>query len=478
MVKVPRALRAGWVAIPVTPGRLLLMGCLLLGLVAPAAGATGSPAHPDASGYQLFVSSGPDVSDQRLTELDTVTLADDPGGETIDLDSQSSRQASGPRHVHTRWVASNDGSTLVGAVYRDGADHGQSPVENLTLIVRDGWTGAERDRFSIAEAVAYPAIPLVSADGSTVVFAADRETLVHERMIRASSWSVRFRRAQDWASTVDLYDGNPPPMLRWYVYDTASGRLRTTVDAAGPQMWGVWIDPTGSRLYYLVGSTSPPGTAGAATRIIAHDLRTGAETGQVELPEVGGGVWREEGYVTMQLMPGAALSPDGSTLAVVATDLSRVTMIDTGRMAVERQVAVRSTPGALERLGRWLGLLPAEAAAKGTAGTRVAAVYAPDGRHLYVFGETTVMSADEPFARHGLGLTVIDLTNGEIVASAFPDVWFLQVLPAPDGHAIYTVQGTLDDLVQRVDAETLEVEAERTFAGDRWFMLRPGSANA
>lgn len=264
---------------------------------------------------------------------------------------------------------------------------------------------------------------------------------------------------------------DPRERLRWYVVDTADGRLVaappvTAVAAAGP-----WLDPTGRRLYILSSSADPPGSDVGAATLVGYDLASGGEVGRVVLPEITLGLHRAGSRWTDDL-PGVALSPDGHRLAVVHPDLSAVTLIDAERLEVERVVAVHRRVGLAGRVLGWLGLAPSAAAAKGTPGTTVSAVFGPDGRRLYVSG-----FAFTDFEQgQTLGLRAIDVASGEIVAEAealATDAEPLAVRPAPDGRSVYAERITDGGAfaLLRLDAATLDLAAQRLFPGDRQVVL-------
>ncbi|MGH2562592.1 MAG: hypothetical protein ACRDJH_26325 [Thermomicrobiales bacterium] len=353
------------------------------------------------------------------------------------------------------WALSADGSTYVAVetwAYVRGVR-----AEEATIGVYDARTGAERRRFDLPSAV-YDI--RLSRDGSRLV--------------------------------VQAYP-NPPQIgelgpLAWHVVDTADGRIITTVESDEQNGWhsDSWIDPEARRLYRLFVPYSPLNTGPDATRIVANDLTTGEEIGELELPEVRSGVWNTERThivpggvlypIMAELRPGVALSPDGKTLAFVHADASAVTLVDAERLAVERTEMLTRPTGWQDRLLGLLSLAPTDAVAKGPGeGTVLQAVYAPDGRHLYVFGTETTFDDEGNVNARSLGLRLIDIEEAEIVAEAtdpeVADGVFSHVVPSPNGRDLY-VYGVFSagesssippSRLWRLDAATLTVQVVRDF---------------
>lgn len=133
--------------------------------------------------------------------------------------------------------------------------------------------------------------------------------------------------------------------------------------------------------------------------------------------------------------------------------------------------ASRSEPtGLVNRVMSLLPFVPQSAAAKTvTEGALRAATFHPDGRHLYITGFENWRNPSGGEARRGLGLQLIDLETGELMADVSADTQFRIVGIAPDGASLYVVGGTPDDtgsggtLLRRLDATTLAPLAERQF---------------
>jgi len=98
-------------------------------------------------------------------------------------------------------------------------------------------------------------------------------------------------------------------------------------------------------------------------------------------------------------------------------------LIDARRLTVIRTEEVTRAASPLQRLGEWLGLVPAVALAKGGEGAVLSLHMSPDGRTLYATGRRGEITADGTVAMHFLPLQAIDVAHGTILAET----------PAADG---------------------------------------------
>jgi hypothetical protein len=352
------------------------------------------------------------------------------------------------------WAASADGSTLVSVERHCGADGPQGGVRQPMVIVRDATSGRERSRFQ--PPVRLVCTPILSPDGTKLVL-----------------------------NAVDLE-------LKWYVLDTTSGELLATISTNDRALFGggtflpeFWIDPSGLYLEGLVCTCAERATGPEPAQLVRYDLATGQEAGRLTLPVVMAGTWQVDDAETptgemAHLTPGTAVSPDGRLLAVVHADAEAVTLVDLARFAVDRTIELTRPAGVLDRLIGLLPLAPQAAEAKSVPeGTLRAAAFHPDGRHLYVHGFENWMKSRGGEDRRGLGLLLVDLETGEIVAETADDASFGVVLPAPDGAGVYVVGGTPSEasdggtLLRRLDAMSLEPVAERRFSDWHEVMLLP-----
>lgn len=187
--------------------------------------------------------------------------------------------------------------------------------------------------------------------------------------------------------------------------------------------------------------------------------------------------------VHTEYWPGVALSPDGRTLAVVHPERDAVTLVDTRSMRITRIVAFAQRASVWQRLAALLPFWPQTAAAKALEGTFRGAVFAADGRHLYVYGSRFTLDGDQEVA-HVLGLTVVDLTSGAMTKPILTDEAIERVIPAPDGSGVYVMSFTRTDQggtaglhLRRLDATTLRPRAARTFDTNRELCVLPKVPN-
>lgn len=437
----------------VATGALLVL-TLAVGYAA-ARGVAPGPVGEAALAYELYVSE--DRNGRRFIQLDPMTLV--------------RRDGTPPLEDGEAWwgVTSGDGSTLVSILEPEGGASPWAPVEEVTIVVRDGRTGVERTRFHPAM---LPAIsPRLSHDGTR---------LVVQTIPMASG-------PPDAAETpVDV-----PPT--WHVYDTADGRLLATVPH---EQWreSYAIDRAGRHVYQLqvsVVSRDPAELTGPRpAQLIVTELASDGQTKQLTLPDVMSGYWATDRILrgspaTGFFAPALARSPDGPRLAIVHADEDVVTIVDAERLTVERTIRLARSEALRDRLFALLPLVPREARAKQAAiGTELRAVFGPDGRHLYVTGTDTVINAVGRLELRSRGLRVVDLGRGEIVAELSPDLWGRNYAPdplvAPDGQSIYVEipkyperRNTSAYLLRRLDATTLETLAEREVWNWTSILLKP-----
>jgi len=283
---------------------------------------------------------------------------------------------------------------------------------------------------------------------------------------------------------VQPYPSGSAMSNEWDVLDTADGRVLTTVNAAPSNDYvPALIDADAQALYRFI--TAAPAATAPGPRpvsLIAYDLGTGTERRRLALLEVTTGSWPagrvvQGDAVPAQLSPGIALSPDGRQIAIVHADADRVTLVDTQHLTVARTINLTGGPGLLHILG----LIPQHVAAKGPpgVGTSRDAIYAPDGRSLYLSGIQTLLDDHDAQTFHSLGLTRLDLARNTITADALPGRTINWVLPAPDGQNVFVfgpkegegdshlLLPNIPSLLQRLDARTLAIQAAREFPSYR-----------
>lgn len=396
----------------------------------------------------------------QFLPLDPTTLADLADQPAIRLEVNSVISADGSTVVSIDYDSEPMDDAAIATSEADPYAGSDLSPEDVTIIVRDGQSGEERTRFHPPAAAS---IAGLSQDGSRLVMEADPD-----------------------------YEQAPLAPARWFVFDTQNGRLLETVegDQRGDGRLDSWIDPEARRLYHLPFTGSIGATAPHLLRLYAYDLTTGEKIGQLDLPGILAGGWQSDPASGddsrfSTAFPGAALSPDGRRLAIAHAGADIVTLIDTERLAVERTIWLTRQTGLVDTLVGLLPLAPQRAAAKIEEGTNLHAVFGPGGERLYVYGVRAEVDANGDQEWHDLGLKVIDLASGEIVADGLADSMIVQVLPAPDGRSVYVTMapdrrafvndGDKTFVLRRLDAGTLETLAEREFDGWPMVLLWPAA---
>ena len=266
------------------------------------------------------------------------------------------------------------------------------------------------------------------------------------------------------------------------VFDTRSGRVTGSLETSDTpccNIFSVWLDPTGAYLYGILVPGSGYNASGPVTpELVRYDLHAGRENARLRLTGVLAGVWRTgktagSEQETTILQPGAALSPDGSQLAVLYADGSRLMTIDPIRMKITatRPVSVPSAPTS------WSGWGPIEVDAKAQVGTIWSLDYSPDGRHL-IAGEheLTIDPTSQVSTSRGLGVRVIDVATATITADR-RGLDLGQIAYAPDSTALFATSwsdgkdGQRRTVVLRLDPSNLATAAQREFIGYRWLLL-------
>lgn len=365
----------------------------------------------------------------RLVPLDPETLKDRSDGEALEPGG----------------LFSADGSTRVDTKYPEGLNVNSPGLDpqDIWIVVRDLPSGTERARF---HPPVQGLVSAVSADGSRLVL----KPYPHSRY---------------------------PPIAEWYVVDTADGQLlahvRDEENACFRQH--ALVGPAVRRIYCVVDPMITGAREPEPMRIAAYDVESATKTGERELPGVLIGqreIDLDGQTATEHFEPAMALSPDGRRLAIVHADADKITLVDAHDLTVERTFS-------LDRSSTlWDLFTPAVIYAKGEMiGTIRRAEFALDGRHLYVFSqEVNLVPGQDPPEQPDLWL--VDLEQGTLAAQALTGNHIQWVQPAPDG-TVYAFGTTDEDLgpyeirpsspstLWRLDALTLEILAEREFAGYR-----------
>jgi hypothetical protein len=349
------------------------------------------------------------------------------------LDATTLKDAGTPISGHGYASASADGSTLVEVDYK--------PDAASSITITNARTGAIRTSFQSSVANG----PTLTADGS--------------RLLTFDTMGHSYR-----------------------VFDTSTGRVTgslETSDSPCCNLFGEWLDPTGNYLYAILVPGSGYNATGPVTPVLVrYDLHVGRENARLKLTGVQAGVWRNGQILgsepeTTILQPGAAMSPDGSQLAVLYNGGSRLMTIDAIGMKITatRSVVVPSVSSSR------FGVAPVDADAKAEVGTIWSATYSPDGRQLMASEhEMTIDPKSQVSTSHGLGVRIIDMQSATVLADR-RGIDIGQAVYAPDSTALFATTWSDDNaglhntVVMRLDPSNLATAARREFTGFRWLLL-------
>jgi hypothetical protein len=401
--------------VPVIACALLFAAC-----VAPEPAATSAssrPARPIA-GKQLYLGTS---SGAALVPIDPLTLADLPGRPLLALADSSS----------SSFVVSADGATGAAMTY---AYRGNAPSPaDLRVRAFDLRTGAERASFSPPRAVIVDGL---SPDGTKLF-------------------------ARDW----------PPAQLTASrgIFDSTTGRELETLPAFSLNgLTTARIDYTALRIYGLaVADESGKASAPQAAAFVAVDLRSGRELRRLPLDGLVAGLWESDVGGTRrqsEIVPGFALSPDGSRVAILRADGDWLTLLDTASLGVLWTKRLSRPVSLLERFG--VGPLVAEAKTNYESRSW-ALTFSPDGRQLFAL-EQTVELEGENAARYATPrLRSIDIERAAIQSEIKPTERVLWTTPSPDSGALYVLMqgqetaGSSRYRLLRLEAARLTVTASR-----------------
>jgi DNA-binding beta-propeller fold protein YncE len=416
-------------------------------------GVAGSGASPVAApAVELTLAD----ADGQLIPLDPSTLADALDGQPIDL---------GVGDAAWEVARSGDGSTL--AVVTSPKTFGLT-AEDVTIVIRDGRTGVERLRF-------HPPIPV-----TTPYLSDDGTRLVVERTL-----DDRF------------IDGGP---FGWLVFDTQNGGVLANIESSDAWAEAV-IDRKAERLYYFAQPALrlPPKDEVPPAVLVVDDLTTGTEAARVILDNVPSGQAYDEDAANPLVAgrffePGLAVSPDGRHIVVAPADRDGILLLDAETLAIQRTVALTRPVSAVDRLLDYLNLLPRNVDAKYyQEGIERRVLYSPDGRHVILFGSHRAVEPDtERQWSSGLGLKVVDLATGQLIAEGLAGELIHSVSFTPDGTQFYTAGPAggrelvawisepggyvRSYVIRRLDATNLDTLAERALATyPRLFVTPSGS---
>ena len=396
----------------------LALALLVSSLAVRAPVEAGDQAAAGGQPYAVYTAPG----EQQYVRLDPATLAELDDSQMLEFET-----------AFPSWLVSADGSTMV---LSEDQNRG-------TIIVSDGFEGRERLRI---ETTGVHGLLSLSRDGTRLV-------------ARGSTACVAL--------------GCVEPA--WTVFDLRTGRVVSWITGDPGGFGEVLVDGEAARLYQPVFLDDEEPNGPWPLQIIAYDLTSGAEVARLAVPGVRGGMWGadwvEDVPVFNQHDPALALSPDGDRLAVIDPATEQLTMIETATLTVETTRSLSHAEGIGQRFWQWLGIAPRTAEAKLMVGRQLEAVFAPDGDHLYLWGsEGSIGDTAEEADRVGLGLRLIDVPSGLIVAEAMEGIALNSVLPSPDRDSVY-VSGYTDPSylamaetpyeLRRLDGQTLETLAKR-----------------
>jgi|GEM_PF-1822468 len=392
--------------------------------LAPPAGAKAASNRGSGSLYLLEP-----ASHRVLRPLDPSTLADMPDSPGITLGARS------PLDLHAWLLVSPRGSRLARVSYLGSNAVPGMAAKYIAVEVFDLPVGRRQARFHPQVAILADGL---SPDGSLLY-------------------------------GPGLSDGH---RTVWYALDTSHGRVRFRVllhnrytrplsyDAARQRLFAVEVRPFDSQ-------THQP----RPLVLREYDVASGRQIAALTLPGILAGTGdtgrQVNGHeVYAEWSPGFALTPDGSEVAVLDGNTDTLWLIDARRLTVIRTEEVTRAASPLQRLGEWLGLVPAVALAKGGEGAVLSLHMSPDGRTLYATGRRGEITADGTVAMHFLPLQAIDVAHGTILAETPAADGWLGL--SPDGSALYTLTGEANPdhwVLRRENPATLQPVATRTFEG-------------
>jgi WD40 repeat protein len=222
------------------------------------------------------------------------------------------------------------------------------------------------------------------------------------------------------------------------LFDANTGTLIAQQSIAfQPSLMGYTSDAATLALYGQPLGTNPGISKPDPPRVMLLDARTLKVKWEQTLPNVLSGHWciekcdashGEQSFADWT--PAVVLAPEHHKLYIVHADEERLTAIDLDARAV-KTVEVQKAQSLLERV---LSLTATVAKAKGYSnGAFKTGVLSPDETHLYVVGQSmsTALDANGELqeTNESLGLEMIQVTNGEKLASAVSEATWIKITP-------------------------------------------------
>lgn len=321
-------------------------------------------------------------------------------------------------------LVSQDGSTILVSDYSQGG---------VKYSIYDGRTGRPRGYF-------VPEVPMaldsLSADGRLALgrIGDNRTPITAEKVILSLADGHVVRRVPP-TGEIGPVQARPvaPDLSPLYYVVTPSGILDIAVPRSLPYSLYVQSTITGA----MSGPIALPGIA-AATVV----------TGPAATPAM------------LDVRPAIAISSDGTRLAALSAGGRTLVIVDTRTLAV--------TSLAVHRKSSLLDLFrPLVAEAKVLSDEeRVSLAFAPDGQSLISFITLTHYEEGLPPALTTRGIQRIEVATGLITAEAFAADGIYGLTISPDGRSVYLIVRAKEPptpvyLLRRLDAQTLELKAER-----------------
>lgn len=419
--------------------------------------------------YRLFFAT---EESNRLSEIEPLTLADVPNGQTISASPIPTPPEMVSESLSSSWRASDDGTTLIG-LQTSMVDKGRSLHEwRGTVTVVAARTGVVSKRFTLEGDIPESGL-VVSASGNRI--------------------AVKHGPSIVTDPPQPGVEGN---YASWDIYDTASGKLLTTIKTVqdrDPLRSGVgWFDPSGARFYRVAVDRHSLYPGPWPVQLVAHDAETGREIARLDLPNVRAGTWpsgelidpalcpaipgtpisREAwgwaGPLWQVYSPGIAMSPDGTMMVFVGPDGREMTTVNLTAMSVHQTMSING----LDHVSTPVAFAEAD---EDSCRIRVAqqrfVTYSRDGRDVSISGYDVFVIGESTTDVETFSLMRVSVANGNVEARRRVGGHQVQLqypggALSPDGQNVYVLvadENGTDVILQRLDADSLDVLAQRKF---------------